>query len=112
MVWHSALTEANRYATERVQKVAIKIILGEDYESYGQALELTGLETLENRRRELCKRFAKNCLKNPKTNNMFPRKPSSGHDTRAPEKFIVQKARTDTLRLSSIPYMQRLLNQQ
>ena len=35
VVWHSALTEANRYAIERVQKVAIKIILGEDYESYG-----------------------------------------------------------------------------
>ena len=112
VVWHSALTEANRYAIERVQKVALKIILGEEYESYEQALEVTGLQTLEDRRRELCKRFAKNCLRNPKTTNMFPRKPSSGHNTRVPEKFVVQKARTDTLRMSAIPYMQRLLNQQ
>ena len=43
---------------------------------------------------------------------MFPRKLSTGYDTRAPEKFVVQMARTDKLRLSAIPYMQRILNQQ
>ena len=72
VVWHSSLTVADRLSIERVQKVALKIILNERYESYDQALEVSGLQTLEQRRTILCKKFAIKCLKNEKTCDMFP----------------------------------------
>ena len=39
---------------ERVQKVALKIILSDDYSSYQKALQLTGLDTLTAIRTKLC----------------------------------------------------------
>ena len=110
VVWHSSLYPIEIIEIERVQKVALRIILDREYDNYAQALELTGLQTLESRREVLCKRFALQCVKNEKTSNMFPMNPSTV-DTRNPEKFIVQAARTDRLADSAIPYMQRLLNQ-
>ena len=109
VVWHSSLTQADQMAIERVQKVALRIILDEDYEGYAQALEVTQLPTLDDRRTTLCKKFAKKCVRNKKTSHMFPINQSLP-DTRHSEKFFVQPARTDRLRDSAIPYMQRLLN--
>ena len=81
----------------------------EDYEDYAQALEVTQLPTLDDRRTTLCKKFANNCVRNKKTSHMFPIN-QSPPNTRCPEKFFVQHARTDRLKDSAIPYMQRLLN--
>ena len=50
VVWHSSLTEQNRNDLERVQKSALKVILGEKYQSYNKALIELNLETLEERR--------------------------------------------------------------
>ena len=111
VVWHSSLRIANIKAIERVQKVALKIILNEDYQSYDHALKVTGLPSLQERRTMLCKKFAINCIKNEKTSHMFPKRIlSTVVNTRDPEKFFVQPARTDRLQNSAIPYMQRLLN--
>ena len=38
VVWHSSLTKQNEDDLERVQKSAIRIILGKDYEKYDEAL--------------------------------------------------------------------------
>ena len=92
-----------------MQKVALRIILKDDYESYVNALSLTGLETLAARRTKLCLNFAKRCLKSEKTSNMFPLNDSLAN-TRNPEVYYVTPARTDRLAKSAIPYMQRLLN--
>ena len=54
VVWHSAITQAEETDIERVQKVALRVILKSDYESYEEALLLTGLDTLEQRRTILC----------------------------------------------------------
>ena len=109
VVWHSAITEGERHSIERVQKVALKIILKSAYIDYEDALAKTHLETLEKRREVLCLRFATACTKNPKTQKMFPLNPSRVN-TRHHEKYYVQPARTSRLKNSSIPYMQRLLN--
>ena len=109
VVWHSSITKCEQMEIERVQKVALRIILNSDYESYEQALELTGLQTLDDRRTALCKKFALQCVKNEKTRSMFPLNPSTV-DTRNHEKYFVQPATTNRLRDSAIPYMQRLLN--
>ena len=69
---HSSLTITDGLAIECVHKVALKIILNENYESYDQTLEVSGLQTLEQTRLILCKKFAIKCLMNEKTCHMFP----------------------------------------
>ena len=71
-VWHHSLTVDNSEELERVQKVALKIILKENYLDYPKALKETNLQSLKERRKILCLRFAKGCVKNPKTSHMFP----------------------------------------
>ena len=73
VVWHSSLKIAEIRAIERVQKVALKIILSENYQSYLHALKVTGLPSLHERRKILCKKFALNCIKSEKTCHMFPK---------------------------------------
>ena len=110
VVWASSLTEEQITKLERIQKVALRIILGESYNSYENALTITQLKTLRDRREELCIRFANKCLKNPNTKDMFPVNPSDSR-TRHREKYFVQKSNTDRLAKSAIPHMQRMLNQ-
>ena len=109
VVWHSSLTEDNKHDLERVQKSAVKIILGEKYKSYQQALS----DTLDMRRENLCIRFAKKCVRNYKTAQMFPLKEKKhAMQTRKTEKFEVQNVNTDRLRDFALIYMQNLLNKQ
>ena len=112
VVWHSSLTVEDSVKLERVQKVALRIILKDDYVDYESALEKTQLEMLEKRRQTLSLNFARSCVKHPLTTSMFPLNNVDYHaDTsRNREKFKVQKARTDRLGKSAIPSMQRLLN--
>ena len=112
VVWHSSLTKENICDLERIQKNAVRIIMGRNYNDYEDALEIIGLQSLEKRRNELCLRFAKNCVRNEKTSNMFPVN-NKKHDmnTRKEEKFKVKHANTGRLKNSVIPTMQRMLNE-
>ena len=111
-VWHSSLTEENSADLERVQKCATRIILGNKYVGYKDALLKLDIEKLSDRREELCLKFAQKCIKNPKTKHMFPES-AKNHTmkTRMEEKFKVEHANTERLRKSSIIYMQHLLNE-
>ena len=111
VVWHSSLTQGQVLEIERIQKVALRIILKNDYISYENALEITSLPTLSERRLHLCKKFAEKCTRNPKTSDIFPLN-SQGYNTRNPEKYQVTYANTSRLARSSIPFMQKLLNAQ
>ena len=53
-VWHSTLTVEQSNNLERVQNRCLKIILGEDYQGYDDALEKCGLERLTLRREASC----------------------------------------------------------
>ena len=48
-VWHSSLTEENSADLERVQKSAVKIILGEKYVGYKKSLLKLDMENLSDR---------------------------------------------------------------
>ena len=111
-VWHSSITQENRNDLERVQKTALKVILGEKYKSYTNALRKLDLQNLDERRENLCLIFARKTAKNPKFENMFKLN-SKEHpmETRKMEKYEVQHANTTRLKNSSIIYMQNLLNQ-
>ena len=105
VVWHSSLTEEQHMEIERVQKVALRIILQDLYEDYSNALAITQLETLKSRRKLLCLRFAQNCTKREKSKDMFPLI-EKNVNTRPHEKYFVTPARTDRLATSAIPFMQ------
>ena len=109
VVWGSSITAGEEYDLERIQKVALRIILKESYVSYTNALKMTSLQTLTSRRSMLMKRFAIKCTKNTFTQDMFPLNPSTVN-TRKKERYMVTHARTDRLANSAIPMMQRLLN--
>ena len=109
VVWHSSITKGEQRDLERTQKVALRIILKDSYTSYPEALKLSGLDTLSERRSKLCLNFAKKCTKSEKTSEMFPLN-KKVVNTRHHEQFNVTHARTDRLAKSAIPYMQRLLN--
>ena len=67
VVWHSSLTQGQELEIERVQKVALKNILKEAYETnetHDNALETCSLKPLAERRDGLCLAFAKNCKNN------------------------------------------------
>ena len=66
VVWHSSLTTLEETELER----ALRIILKEDYENYGNSLHLTGLPTLKDRRFQLCKSFVLKSDKNEKTKHV------------------------------------------
>ena len=109
VVWGSSLTQGQVYDLERIQKVALRIILDQNYVSYANALQITGLQTLKERRSHLSLSFAKKCVDNKATKSMFPLR-TQICPTRNPEKYKVTTARTSRLAKSAIPAMQRQLN--
>ena len=110
-VWFSAISNEEREDIERVQRVACKVILKEEYTNYNDALKTLNLQTLSDRRQILAKRFAEKCAKSEKFADLFPLNPSSA-DLRNNEKYKVKFARTSRLKDSAIPAMQKLLNRQ
>ena len=111
VVWNSSLTVENIEDLERVQKSAVRIILGKEFTDYETALDKVDLEKLEVRRENLSLKFAQKCLKNAKTEDMFPvRNKIHTMGVRNQEKYEVKHANTERLKNSAIPYMQRLLN--
>ena len=111
VVWHSGLSGKNRKDLERVQKTGLKIILGNNFTTYKSGLEMLNLDTLDERRRKICLKFAQNCLKNEKVKSMFPLNFSKHKmKLRKTNKFEVSKQRTRRYEKSAIPYMQELLN--
>ena len=112
VLWHSTLTQSQSQSIERVQKTSLKIILGDNYCGYENALKECGLETLSQRREDRCLKFGLKCLTHPIYSQKFPVNPNLNgpHNTRNTEHFIVNKAKSESYRLSAKPYIQRKLN--
>ena len=77
-VWHSSLTVEDSQDIERVQKSAVRITLKEEYNNYDDALDILDIETLSERRENMSLKFARNCLKNDLTSDLFPLNPTDG----------------------------------
>ena len=108
-VWHGAITNVERQDIERTQKGALHIILGDQYGDYRNALQMTNLESLEDRRTKLCTKFAKKAERDEKHKQWFKPKPKV--KTRQTDlKYWPPVARTGRLLKSPISYLTRLLN--
>ena len=69
VVWHSSLTQDNLDDLERVQKCAVRIILGKEYpQNYEQALVRSDLDLLKERRPNYVKILLKSVFKMKKLN--------------------------------------------
>ena len=107
VVWGSNLSKKNERDIERVQKVAVSLILNNKH-SYQEALELLNLTTLKERRKLLSARFAEKCLTNGKTKDMFQIiKKKHMMITRKGKKYKETNARTVRISKSAIPNMQK-----
>ena len=107
MAFHSRLTAEQSDSLERVQKVSLKVILGDNFIGYSEALEMTGLSTLFQRREDRCLSFSLKCLKHPIHKKLFPLNSVLHEDEneeylRDRELFKVNHAHTETYRQSTI----------
>ena len=109
--WQGSITQAERLALERVQKIACCIILGEKYLSYKSALKTLNLESLEARRKKLSLKFALKASKHSKFKSWF--KPNHCKVNTRYEKtmFCEVKANHSRFEKSALSYLTKLLNE-
>ena len=70
VVWNSSTTKRNERELERVQKVAVKLIMGEN-KLYSESLKELKITTLKERRDYLSVKFARKCLTSKNTSDIF-----------------------------------------
>ena len=106
-IWNSGLTKGQINELEKIQKVALKIILGNQYYSYQEACKLFNLKLLSERRLDLCSSFAIKLYKSNRCDQFFTR---SKINTRSNNLVIENK--TNTKRCYNAPhnYLARLVN--
>ena len=112
LVWHSNLTEQQSEILESIQKRFCRIILGRRYDSYTEAMEITGLHMLFECRSQLCSNFAIDCTQSDRYSEWFPLNGKT-HNTklRQSNTYNQIRYRTDRYGKSSIPFLGRLLNE-
>ena len=69
------------------------------------------MEKLHDRRERLSLNFAKKCLKHEKFSDLFPRNLSNSTKIRNREEYYVNHSKTERFKNSSIPFLQRKLNE-
>ena len=111
-VWHSSISVAESSKIERIQKRAVRIILGGDYNSYSDALESLNIPSMYQRREMLCSKFANNVLSSPKFRYLLPDLRKSGRSLRSANRRKVKEIKCNTTRYyrSAVPYLARLIN--
>ena len=106
-VWNGGLTKSDANRIEKVQKVALKIILGPEYRGYDEARERLGLELLSVRRQDICLKFAKSIEKSDKFASWLKQ---PVRITKTTPKYVLPFTRTKIYETSSLFYLTQLLN--
>ena len=111
-VWTPGLTKTEVGQIERVQKVAMHIIMGENFQDYRTSLKTLKLKTLAERREDICEKFAKKSYLNPNFKHWFENSDRRGRIQTRQEKSILKPVFTRTARYenSPLPYLTKLLN--
>ena len=109
VVWNSGLTNYLVNELEKIQKVAMKIILSEHYTSYETACLFFNVATLSSRRTDLCTNYAIKLYKSKRCDQFF-----TPYSTRArrKQKKLVKENLSRTTRCYNAPhnYLARLVN--
>ena len=97
---------------ENIQKVALKIILGDFYISYDVACTLFSVSPLEYRRTDLSTNFAIKLYRSPRSSEFF--EPAIKIvNTRSDQQLLVAEKTSNTKRCQNAPhnYLARIINQ-
>ena len=110
VIWNSGLTKSQISTLEKIQKVALKIILGDQYKSYEGARDRFGLQTLTERRHDLCVRFALKLFESRHCEKFFTL--ANSNITTRKQKLLVEN-HCNTKKCYTAPhnYLIRLLNE-
>ena len=106
--FHSSLTQELTRQLELQQRRCFLIILGQEYQSYRQARQLTGIPSLEESREAACLRWARRAQASTHHSHLFPRTTTT--ITRQSREFQEYSCRSARYFNSTVPYMARLLN--
>ena len=112
VIWNSGLTRAQENELEKIQKIALKIILEDNYLSYEVACTIFNILPLKFRRQELCTTFALKLFKCPSSYEYFtPARKTT--NTRRGQQLLVEEKKSNTKRCYNAPhnYLARLINQ-
>ena len=109
-IWNSSLTKKQVNAIEKIQKVALKIILGQQYKSYESACEIFGLQKLSTRRLELSTKFAIKLYRSNRCKEFFT--PANKNVNTRGDGPLLLEQKVNTRRCYSAPhnYLTRLIN--
>ena len=88
---------------ENLQKTALKIIYGFS-RSYQSLLEISGLETLNQRRKKAVQKFASKTLQNHYFGNVWFEE-NNTRSLRHTEKYTIRKSKRDRLRKGTLNEM-------
>ena len=112
VIWHSSLTSNQTHQLERVQERALRIILGTDYISYANALDVCDVDRLSARREQHSLKFAQSLPQCSRTSKLLPpcRGEIHGRQLRNNAKLTQPRARTNRYACSPIPYYVELIN--
>ena len=111
-VWHSGITVAESAALERIQKRACRIIIGKNYTTYENALQLCNIETMHNRREHLCLGFFNSLMESERFQSWVPPKRGDvhGRNLRNANELALPFCRTVRYQKSPLLYMTSLWN--
>ena len=109
--WGTRITQYEATLLERVQKTALHIIYGDKYKSYEEALAMSKLSTLKDRRKNLTTSFAQKSYLNPKFNTWFVKKDPKVLQTRSTQQLLKEVPfRTKRYGNSTIPIITKIIN--
>ena len=109
-LWMFSLTQVLSEKIEKLQKIALYIILGKNADtSYSANLAKLNCETLSDRRSKIAENFAKKTLKHPAHRKMF--KIDLNAKTRKGKRIIIPTTKTARYAKSSIPSLGNLINE-
>ena len=108
-IYGPMLTKTQNKKIERLQRIILKIVYGFDT-SYREALALSGLQRLSERRDEIIKKLALRTFENPRYKHWFPLQEVQPHDFKKRNKFMEERSNTERRMRGPIFPLRRILN--
>ena len=108
--WNSGLTQHEVRSLEIVQRTAVAVIRGESHTSFRETLEYLKFKTLEERREDICLRFAIKSYKHPKFSFWFIKNTNIGNTRSVRMPLLQIRGRIRSYLKSPLPYFNDLLN--
>ena len=110
-IWNSGLTKGQIKDLEKIQKVALKVILGDGYRTYELALDSFEITPLFERRFELCKNFALKLYQSDRSCDFFSHSTKTVNSRHDQPPLLENLTRTTRAYNAPHNYLTRLVNQ-